>query len=869
MQYSELIKNFSLRLLLTAVLLMLPAAAFAQTTGYQLGVSEEAQSISDPGGMMPQKNACWVPAMINQQARRKPSIQIKNTSTSGKSITRLRIRLTEPTYVFDQFVDYAAPYDYLTDFTQRTLISPDTVEGGVTSSTLEVSFQGRPIAPGEQFSFRALIKRADGVFEAFDYKTVLWDRGGNNREDNARVQVTYSDGTVLNEVPFYDYAAQNQTYAYDAYYGTTGQGFVWYCTDKFVGDVGTFLLKKEIGGSVPTNTPTNTPTHTPTKTNTPTKTATPSYTPTRTYTPSSTPTKTATYTPTYTPTRTPTRTPTNIYTSTFTPTYTPTRTPTSTYTPTKTATATPTTNYQLQPIYPEINCATLNGDGTTRYYLGYWNQNANNVTITAGTDTVPNKNILTIDNAVSNIQPSTFLPGRYKGEFSVLLNSSSIIKWTVQYAGQAAATVNSSNGVPACQPVYPIIECADNLSGNTKLAKVGYDNRNDFRIFIPIGPHNRFNPAPDDRGQPINFLPGRIVNQFSTTFVGSVDWILGPNKATASANTPVCNLNNDAICEIGEPGTSVIGVSCQGTITTVELDGTHSLDPDGQSLSYQWSTDCPGVLFNANSPRATLRLTAPGTGVAVKCTANLTINDGIQGKSCQKPVSILPCSVDCIGNPNGNTQVDICGVCGGNGTTCLDCLSVPNGNAKVDRCGVCNGNNACVDCAGVVNGNTKIDKCGICAGNGQSCNDCIDTPIKDNQFQIDNRALQISKIAEKLAKNLEKTKNPAAIKLADKVKKQSKIAYKMIWTTIWSVPSTIKSCTNLNACTLVDNGASLNNLLVNSQTLVKLVDQSVKLLKKVVGTKASHTKLQGQAKSLSADNTNDIKSIPRFNSVCN
>ncbi|MBK9175659.1 MAG: T9SS type A sorting domain-containing protein [Flavobacteriales bacterium] len=74
---------------------------------------------------------------------------------------------------------------------------------------------------------------------------------------------------------------------------------------------------------------------------------------------------------------------------------------------------------------------------------------------------------------------------------------------------------------------------------------------------------------------------------------------------------------------------------------------------------------------------------------------------------------------DCLGVPNGNAQVDACGVCYANGpanplwnTTCADCLGVPNGNAQVDACSVCyaNGpanplwNSTCADCEGAPNG---------------------------------------------------------------------------------------------------------------------------------------------------------------------
>lgn len=67
--------------------------------------------------------------------------------------------------------------------------------------------------------------------------------------------------------------------------------------------------------------------------------------------------------------------------------------------------------------------------------------------------------------------------------------------------------------------------------------------------------------------------------------------------------------------------------------------------------------------------------------------------------------------------------MDACGVCGGNGTTCLDCKRTPYGNARRDVCGVCYDPlvdsydaDRAKDCAGVCNGTAVVDECGYCVG---------------------------------------------------------------------------------------------------------------------------------------------------------
>lgn len=46
---------------------------------------------------------------------------------------------------------------------------------------------------------------------------------------------------------------------------------------------------------------------------------------------------------------------------------------------------------------------------------------------------------------------------------------------------------------------------------------------------------------------------------------------------------------------------------------------------------------------------------------------------------------------DCAGTINGSAVIDRCGVCGGNGNSCVDCRGVLFGTAKIDACGVCGG----------------------------------------------------------------------------------------------------------------------------------------------------------------------------------
>jgi len=81
----------------------------------------------------------------------------------------------------------------------------------------------------------------------------------------------------------------------------------------------------------------------------------------------------------------------------------------------------------------------------------------------------------------------------------------------------------------------------------------------------------------------------------------------------------------------------------------------------------------------------------------------------------------LACS-DCSGTPNGDSELDDCGVCGGEGD--MSCVEGCDGNyandgshAVNDECGVCGGDNStCADCENVPNGNAIIGCSGECRG---------------------------------------------------------------------------------------------------------------------------------------------------------
>jgi hypothetical protein len=66
--------------------------------------------------------------------------------------------------------------------------------------------------------------------------------------------------------------------------------------------------------------------------------------------------------------------------------------------------------------------------------------------------------------------------------------------------------------------------------------------------------------------------------------------------------------------------------NCMGSTTTVALNGAGSSDPEGEELSYDWDTDCPGGSFDDDTS-VTPTLSVDSSDGCLTCMVTLTVTD--------------------------------------------------------------------------------------------------------------------------------------------------------------------------------------------------------------------------------------------------
>jgi hypothetical protein len=299
---------------------------------------------------------------------------------------------------------------------------------------------------------------------------------------------------------------------------------------------------------------------------------------------------------------------------------------------------------------------------------------------------------------------------------------------------------------------------------------------------------------------------------------------------------PILPKNEPPICNAG-PGYP--GLTCTAGKTGTKLSATGSSDPDGDLLTYLWTTDCPnGVIENPSTTTPTIRFDSTGpTGIPVSCFAYLTVRDGVTGVDCSAPISVTNCPKDCGGIINGKRVFDDCGVCGGS--------------------------------------NSDKDRCGVCFGNGDTCLNCKSVNVSPDLLSLDQRSKELLDLTKTIAakslriRGIRTSREEKLLALANR-------EYLNAWQAIYQVPQEFVQCVNQQFCVSVSHIASLELFVTTSANQKQIAIEMARIFHRVLrrsgvmraAARRTAKALEKLATTINQSNFDEAVSIPSSSSAC-
>ena len=178
------------------------------------------------------------------------------------------------------------------------------------------------------------------------------------------------------------------------------------------------------------------------------------------------------------------------------------------------------------------------------------------------------------------------------------------------------------------------------------------------------------------------------------------------------------------------------------------------------------------------------------------------------------------------------------------------------------------------DCAGSVNGKAVLDRCGVCNGDGNSCLGCTSQDATPMLLALDGVAQDIRRLNKRAAAIILKGRSASDKKLAKAQLVSSEKGFVSAWTTLWTkLPVAPLTCTNTTFCSSV---SFANEFAIYSKSVNEMVAINRKLIAVVKKGKSTYSakdlkKAKAIAKDLSkllADSTKINAAAPISSTTC-
>lgn len=262
-------------------------------------------------------------------------------------------------------------------------------------------------------------------------------------------------------------------------------------------------------------------------------------------------------------------------------------------------------------------------------------------------------------------------------------------------------------------------------------------------------------------------------------------------------------------CSAGGP---YLDISCGTNPASIQLNGSSS---GSGTTQFAWVTDClEGAISDPNvaSPALTFK-PFDAAGIPVACKVVLTVSYGGASSSCSANIAAGPCTKDCAGN-----------------------IVLTPGSLTTQA---------------VTTNPAKFDACGVCQGDGQSCLGCADVSTAETKLKLDGAADKQLALVKQAARTLTSrgSGRVADKKFAASIVAQANDVFIRQWNRVWTeAPQIVTNCTNAVSCVSVSNEATIS--AYNSDALL-LRDFAKQVARRI--SRATHGALKGTNITRAAD----------------
>ncbi|MCB0332316.1 MAG: DUF4215 domain-containing protein, partial [Bdellovibrionales bacterium] len=153
-----------------------------------------------------------------------------------------------------------------------------------------------------------------------------------------------------------------------------------------------------------------------------------------------------------------------------------------------------------------------------------------------------------------------------------------------------------------------------------------------------------------------------------------------------------------------------------------------------------------------------------------------------------------------------------------------------------------------VDCLGTPYGTAELDVCGVCDGDGTSCLDCGQFDNTEQLMSLDGGADAQKNLVIRSIRTLKRKAGASSVRKFVKARRLEALAlYEKNWVLTWTIPTVVETCSNTVLCVQTDYSTVTAEYNDNSARLREIVEEVVSKLRKKTGRKKAGKSLLEEA----------------------